>query len=51
MVEDGSLERLLSEVPRQPRYLDSRRERGRLVPRWNLIVPEAVIEKRWEAEA
>lgn len=49
MIEHASLKRLWVESPRQPRYFDPRREQGRLVPEWNLIVPEAVIERRWEA--
>jgi len=28
-------------------YLDSRRESGRLVSGWNLVVPERVLERTW----
>lgn len=48
MVEEGHLAPLLERAPAQPRYLDSRRVPGRLVPRWNLIVPAEVLERRWE---
>jgi predicted transcriptional regulator of viral defense system len=39
MVEDTHLDALQSHAPRQPRYLDSERVPGRLVSRWNLVVP------------
>ncbi|MEW6074653.1 MAG: transcriptional regulator [Planctomycetota bacterium] len=48
MVEEKHLAPFRERAPAQPRYLSSRREPGRLVPRWNLIVPEAVLERRWE---
>jgi hypothetical protein len=51
MVEEKHLEPLLRSAPAQPRYLDASREPGRLVPRWNLIVPELVQNRRWEEEA
>ncbi len=48
MVEERHLAPLLKRAPAQPRYLDSRRVPGKLVPRWNLIVPADVLERRWE---
>lgn len=48
MVEERHLEALEALAPAQPRYLDRRREPGRLVSRWNLVVPEEVLERRWE---
>jgi len=48
MVETPHLEALCALVPAQPRYLDARREPGRLVSRWNLIVPHRVLERSWE---
>lgn len=48
MVEDEHLEPLRRHAPAQPRYLSARRESGKLVPRWNLIVPAGVLERRWE---
>ena len=51
MVEEKHLEPLRALAPRQPRYLDSARTRGRLVAGWNLIVPEGVAERAWEEPA
>ncbi len=47
MVEDRHLEALRPHAPTQPRYLDSKRESGRLVSGWNLVVPERVLERTW----
>jgi predicted transcriptional regulator of viral defense system len=48
MVEDSHLMKLHDLRPRQPRYLDrSKRETGRLVEDWNLVVPVAVLERSW----
>jgi predicted transcriptional regulator of viral defense system len=47
MVEDGHLERLRQHRPRQPRYFDARRKPGRLLPSWNLIVPDDVLGRTW----
>lgn len=46
-VEDAHLERLQAHAPKDPRYLDASREPGRLVHRWNLIVPQRVLDQRW----
>jgi len=46
-VEEQHLEALREHAPRQPRYLDREREAGRLVKRWNLVVPERVIHRAW----
>lgn len=48
MVEDRHLEAFRQHVPAQPRYLDTDREPGRLVAPWNLVVPEWVLERRWQ---
>lgn len=51
MVEDRHLEALRAHAPAQPRYFDRRhRKGGRLLARWNLIVPENVLERAWEEE-
>lgn len=47
MVEDKHLEQLRQHRPRQARYFDSRRKPGKLVPSWNLIVPEDVLGRTW----
>ena len=48
MLEGPQLEPLRGLAPAQPRYLDTQRERGRLVSGWNLIVPERVLSRAWE---
>jgi predicted transcriptional regulator of viral defense system len=48
MVQEKHLEPLLRRAPAQPRYLSPRREAGKLVARWNLVVPEYVLQRRWE---
>lgn len=48
MVEDHHLEALHDLRPKQPHYLDrSERKSGRLISRWNLMVPEEVLERTW----
>ena len=48
MVEDRHLAALHDLRPRQPHYLNrARREPGRLVPRWNLVVPGEVLDRTW----
>ncbi|HKO95101.1 MAG TPA: hypothetical protein VJU61_28295 [Polyangiaceae bacterium] len=46
-VEEQHLAPLRKHAPRQPQYLDRKREPGRLVKAWNLIVPERVIHRTW----
>lgn len=48
MVEEAHLEPLLQHAPRQPRYLSPQRTPGKLIPRWNLVVPDSVLQRRWE---
>jgi len=50
-VEEAHLERLATHAPKQARYLDTSRDPGRLVHPWNLIVPEWVLDERWEEVA
>jgi predicted transcriptional regulator of viral defense system len=48
MVEDVYLKSLQQLRPRRPHYFDrARRKDGRLLKRWNLVVPSAVIERSW----
>lgn len=49
MVEAVHLEALHGLAPAQARYLDARRESGKLVKDWNLIVPERVLTRSWAA--
>jgi len=51
MVEDAPLARLAKLAPSQPRYMGAKSVTGKLVPRWNLIVPHEVLERRWEDPA
>ena len=48
MVEDHHLKALHDLRPRQPLYLDrAKRKSGRLVSKWNLVVPSEVFERAW----
>lgn len=48
MVEEHHLTRLQDHAPSQPTYLDrSKREPGKLLARWNLIVPQWVLNRTW----
>ncbi len=52
MIEERHLGRLSARAPGKPAYLErSRREPGRLLSRWNLIVPERVLNREWEEPA
>lgn len=48
MVEGPYLEALRERAPSQAAYLDPARTPGRLVPGWNLVVPEEVLNRSWE---
>ena len=48
MLEDRHLERLQEHAPSRPMYLErSKREPGRLLGRWNLVVPERMLNRTW----
>lgn len=47
-VEEDFLNYLEKKVPKQPLYLEGRSKKGRLLKRWNLIVPEKVLKRSWE---
>jgi predicted transcriptional regulator of viral defense system len=48
MVQDVHLKALQKLRPRQPHYFDrARRQDGRLVKQWNLVVPSAVMLRSW----
>lgn len=51
MLEDKHLKSFEKLSPDQPRYFDSRRQSGAFVKRWNLIVPDDVLNRRWEERA
>ncbi len=48
MAEDAHLEKLEVLGPKAQRYFDPKRQSGKLIPDWNLIVPEQVLFRRWE---
>jgi len=49
IVTEAHLERLQALAPKRPHYMErSKRETGRFVARWNLVVPAAVFERSWE---
>lgn len=48
MADDTHLAELSVLAPDEPRYLDPRRRPGRLVPRWNLVVPEQITSRSWQ---
>jgi len=50
MVEEKHLDEFRNLAPAQPRYFDPGREPGKFVPAWNLVVPERVLNRNWEAE-
>lgn len=47
LVEDRHLETLRARAPKQPIYFERRTRGGKLVPRWNLIVPDDVRTRGW----
>jgi len=48
MVDRRHLDELRKHIPRQPHYLErSRRNGGRFLSGWNLIVPEEVVKRSW----
>ena len=50
MVEEKRLSDFRALAPAQPRYFDPGRESGKLVSTWNLVVPERVLNRNWEAK-
>jgi len=48
MVEEVHLEKLRAMGPEQPHYFDPKRRPGKLVSRWNLVVPEQLLSRSFE---
>ena len=44
-IDERYLDALRRHAPRQPLYLDGRRERGRVVSGWNLVVPDDLLTR------
>ncbi len=51
ILEEKHLKAFEKLAPAQPGYIDSSRQSGKLVKRWNLIVPDYVLNRRWEETA
>ena len=51
LVEDLELDRLREVRTLQPHYMDRSVRGGRLAAEWNLIVPERILARAWEADA
>lgn len=47
MVEERHLRTLRKRAPKAARYLSGRREAGKLVAGWNLVVPAYVLDRGW----
>jgi len=48
MVAEDHLKSLASNLPRQPHYLENTmRKSGKLIKKWNLVVPVEVLERTW----
>jgi len=48
MVDDAVIEKLRAHKPRSPHYLlRTKRESGRLIDTWNLVVPIPIIDRTW----
>ncbi len=47
MVEERHLQPLRALCPKQPHYLE-RGKSGKLIARWNLVVPSSLYERSWE---
>ena len=51
MVEDPYLLQLQQHSPHSPHYMErNARKSGRLVSRWNLVVPARVLDRSWEEQ-
>ncbi len=48
MVEEHDLDALRALGPSQPRYFDAKRQSGKLISQWNLIVPFFLLSRNWE---
>lgn len=50
-VADEHLQLLQRHRPNRPLYFDASQEKGRLDPRWNVIVPHRILEQTWDETA
>ena len=48
MVEDEYLKPLLNYLPANPHYMErNKRQPGKLIKKWNLVVPDEIINRTW----
>jgi predicted transcriptional regulator of viral defense system len=47
-VRNTDLQQIEQWIPKQPTYMDKRLGKGTLVKRWNLIVPDYIVNHGWE---
>ena len=48
-IDKGALNQLLEYIPKQPCYLERNKSKhGNLVKKWNLIVPDKILNQTWE---
>jgi predicted transcriptional regulator of viral defense system len=49
LITDKNLEKLLKHRPKKPHYFETRRNTlQKLISKWNIIVPESLINRTWE---
>lgn len=48
LVDEKYFAALQKLCPKQPHYFDSRQRQGKLLKKWNLLVPEEILNKSWE---
>lgn len=46
--EETILQKIEANIPSSVVYFDPKRKKGKLIKKWNLVVPEDVIERKWE---
>lgn len=48
MIQPQKLEMMQKQKPKSPRYMFRTKREGKLIPQWNLIVPDNVLTREWE---
>lgn len=49
MVDQKYIQKLLPYIPKQPHYMNrNRKEKGKYIEKWQLIVPLEITERKWE---
>lgn len=47
-ISESKLQLLREQKPKTPQYMFRSKREGKLISEWGLIVPEAILERRWE---